>query len=190
MARFWFIFVNVGFILTHLSAQDVPVVRHHAVKATFLSWFSGSGKISYERAVFRRQTIEFTAGYIGIGHDKYKNNPAGYTVRYAHKFILSGNKTQPLNGLYLRPEWVHSKFRYDLKENRGRALSDMKSLLFTFGYQYAMHRFIIDGYFGGGYAWGKEADTHYQHGFSLWDYFGTYRKNIAMTFGIKLGISF
>ncbi len=189
MRKFLLIFVFFCLIIVPVSGENRSV-RRNAVKATFLSWFSGSCKVSYERAVFKRQTMELTAGYIGVGHDKYENNPTGFTVRYAHKMMLSGTNIQPLNGFYLRPELVYSNFRYDMKNSRERTASDMKGMLFTFGYQYAVHRFVMDGYFGSGYAWGREADTHYQHGFSLWEYFGSYRKNIAMTFGVKLGVSF
>ena len=189
MGRFLSIFVFVCFFFAHISADGISV-RHNAVKTTFLSWFSGSCKISYERAVFPHQTMELTAGYIGVGRDKYENNPVGYTIRYAHKFMFFGNNVQPLNGAYLRPEFVYSNFRYNMKNHEGRMTSDMKSILITLGYQYVVRRFVIDRYIGSGYAWGKEADTHYQHGFSLWDYFGSYRKNIAMTFGVKLGVSF
>ena len=182
---FCFCFVFVG----ALSAEDFHI-RRNAVKATFLSWFSGSSKISYERAIFDSQTMELTAGYIGLGFDKYKNNPEGYTVRYAHKFMLLGNDVKPLNGLYLRPELIYSHFRYDAEYLSERKLSEMGSLVFTAGYQYVINRFVIDAYFGGGYAFGRECDTYYQHGFSLWDYFGTDNKNIAMTFGVKLGVCF
>ena len=170
------------------SAEEVSV-RRNAVKATFLSWFSGSSKVSYERAIFNNQTMEMTVGYIGAGYDKYKNNPEGCTVRYAHKLMLLDN-TQPLNGFYLRPEAIYSRFRYNAKESSGRELSEMGTLVFTAGYQYVINRFIIDAYFGGGYAFGNECDTHYQHGFSLWEYFGIYNKNVTMTFGVKLGVCF
>ena len=172
-----------------LSAEDV-LVRRNAVKATFLSWVSGSSKISYERAVFGNQTMEMTVGYIGLGFDKYKNNPEGYTIRYAHKFFLSGNKVKPLKGFYLRPELIYSHFNYDTKNLSERKLSEMGSVVFTAGYQYVISHFVVDAYFGGGYAFGNECDTHYQHGFSLWNYFGTYNKNIAMTFGVKVGFCF
>lgn len=177
------------FTCVKISASDIPV-RRQAIKATFLSWYTGSCKISYERAVFRHQTMEVTAGYIGVGHDKFKNRPEGYTVRYAHKFILYGNDTQPLNGFYLRPEMIYSHFRYDTKEVRGRLLSNMGSIVCTIGYQYAVHRFIADLFLGSGYAFGNEADTRYQHGFALWDYSGRYYKHIDLTLGVKLGVSF
>ncbi|MDL2306332.1 hypothetical protein LJC72_13530, partial [Bacteroides sp. OttesenSCG-928-D19] len=106
------------------------------------------------------------------------------------KFMLLGNDVQPLNGFYLRPELIYSRFHYDAEEIRERKLSEMGSGMFTVGYQYIIRRLVVDAYFGSGYAWGKEADTHYQHGFSLWDYFGSYNKHISMTFGVKLGVSF
>ena len=176
------------FFFDDIFAEDVPV-RHNVVKITFLSWFSGSCKVSYERAVFGNQTMELTLGYIGTGYDKYKNNPEGYNARYAHKFFLS-NRSQPLRGFYLRPEIIYSRFRYDAKDLSERKRSDMRSLMFTAGYQYVVNRFVVDTYLGSGYAWGIECDTYYQHGFSLWDYFGSNNKNIAMTFGVKLGVCF
>ena len=172
-----------------LSAKETHP-RRNAVKATFLSWFSGSSKVSYERAVFDNQTMELTVGYIGLGHDKYKNDPKGETIRYAHKFIISGNSSQPLNGFYLRPELIYSRFYYNTKGGNSRDLSEMGSIIGSVGYQYVIHQFVLDAYFGGGYTLGKESDTHYQHGFSLWEYFGSLNKHIAMTFGLKLGISF
>ena len=188
MKKFLFLLLSC-LVCINASSKETPV-RYNAIKTTFLSWFTGSCKISYERAVFSNQTMEFTGGYIGFGWDKFHNNPNGYTVRYAHKFMLFGNKVQPLNGFYLRPEFIYSHFHYDRKNIDEWAFSKMGSTVFTVGYQYALHRFVADFFFGNGYCLGKAADTHYQHGFALWDYFNTYNKNISMTFGIKFGVSF
>jgi hypothetical protein len=166
------------------------VVRNQAVKTTVLSWFTGSCKLSYERAIFNNQTMEFTGGYIGVGFDKFNNHPVGYTARYAHKFILYGNSVQPLNGFYLRPELIFSRFKYDSRVISDRELARMADMAFTVGYQYAMHRFVADFFFGSGYAFGKQADTNYHHGFALWDYLGRYNKHIGMTLGVKIGVSF
>ena len=189
MGRILLILLYFCFIFFDVFAKEVHV-RQNAVKITFLSWSSGSFKVAYERAVFNNQTIETTVGYIGAGYDKYKNNPEGYTVRYAHKFMLFGNDVCPLKGFYLRPEVIYLRFHYDARDISERKLSEMGGLIFTSGYQYVINRFVLDAYFGSGYAWGRECDTHYQHGFSLWDYFGTYNKNIAMTFGVKFGFCF
>ena len=61
----------------------------NSVKITFLSWISGSTKLSYERAFPEiRQSGEICGSVICAGFDKYKNNPLGFTVRYGHKFFL------------------------------------------------------------------------------------------------------
>ena len=189
MLKVFHILLICSFVFANASASDVSA-RRQAVKTTFLSWFTGSCKVSYERAVFRNQSMEITAGYIGFGFDKFQNHPSGYTVRYAHKFILYGNHFQPLNGFYLRPELIFSHFHYDTKHIRERELSKMGSAVFTVGYQYAMHRFVADIFFGGGYAFGIESDTHYQHGFALWNFTGRLPKHLDMTLGLKLGVSF
>ena len=89
MSRTILILLIFCFVFVNASAEEVSD-RKNAVKITFLSWLSGSSKVSYERAVFGNQTMEMTVGYIGAGYDKYKNDPEGYTVRYAHKFLLYG----------------------------------------------------------------------------------------------------
>ena len=189
MKKLVYILLFCNLAIVDLFASDLSV-RHQAVKTTILSWYTGSCKVSYERTVLSNQTMEITAGYIGVGHDNFNNNPKGFTGRYAHKYIFYGNDIQPLNGFYLRPELIYTHFHYDTKIDRERALSKMGSAVFTVGYQYAKHRFVADFFVGGGYAFGNEADTHYQHGFALWEVAGGYNKNIAMTFGIKLGVSF
>ena len=48
----------------------------NAMKVTFLSWVSGSTKLSYERAFSqRKQSGEICASMIGAGYDKYHNKP-------------------------------------------------------------------------------------------------------------------
>jgi len=189
MRKIYAIILICSFTCVNAFASD-QIIRRQAVKATILSWYTGSCKLSYERAVLSNQTMEITAGYIGVGHDKFNNHPKGLTARYAHKYIFHGNDIQPLNGFYLRPELIYSYFHYYTKINHYRKVSEMGSALFTVGYQYAMHRIVADFFIGGGYAFGQEADTHYQHGFALWDNMGTYNKNISLTFGLKIGVSF
>lgn len=93
---------------TKSSVFDAPY--KNAVKLTFLSWFSGSTKISYERAFPKcKQSGEICASMIGAGYDKYKNDPLGFTLRYGHKFFVAGYKEErPLMGFYLRPEAIYS----------------------------------------------------------------------------------
>ena len=171
------------------KAQEI-MERRNAIKITFLSWFTGTTKLSYERSYTPVQTGELTVGLICAGYDKFKNHPKGFTIRYAHKFILINNTQFALNGFYVKPEVVWSNFNYDKRDEDYRTKSNMAGLFACTGYQWARRRFIVDGYIGIGGSVGIEADTNYHHGFILWNMFNTYCKNVAMTFAIKLGYSF
>ena len=162
----------------------------NSIKVTFLSWLSGSTKISYERAFPElRQSGELCASLICAGYDKYHNDPLGYTVRYGHKFFLPDEDNLSLKGFYLRPEVMYSHYFYN-HSSAGRTLANMGVLLGTVGYQYVYKRFLADFWVGGGYAIGSPAETHYHHGFELWHWFDRVNTNIAMSFSIRLGICF
>lgn len=156
------------------------------LKITFLSWGTGSSKISYERATLPHQTDELTFGLISLGYDKFDNDPNGITVRYAHKWTIAGHDDKPLEGLYIRPELVWSQYRYDNKSGE-RTTSDMCALFGTAGYQHVWKRLVMDGFIGIGPCLGNRADTYYQHGFITCKATGA---NIAYTFGMKVGVAF
>ena len=161
----------------------------NSFKITFLSWLSGSTKLSYERALPKhQQSSEICASLICAGYDKYDNNPLGFTVRYGHKFFV-GEQDLSLKGFYLRPELIYSYYKYDSRAGM-RTLADMGAVLGTVGYQYVYKRFLADFWVGGGYAFGHAAETNYHHGFELWHWFGREYKNLAMSFSIRLGICF
>lgn len=163
----------------------------NSVKITFLSWLSGSTKISYERALPSiGQSAELCGSLICAGRDKYDNNPLGYTVRYGHKFFMADNDEISLKGFYLRPELVYSHFLYDRMADNMRALAQMTALLGTVGYQYVYNRFLADFWIGAGYTWGDPADTLYHHGFELWHWWNKVNTCIALSFSIRLGICF
>lgn len=162
----------------------------NSLKITFLSWISGSTKVSYERAFSSiNQSGEFCTSLIGVGHDKYNNNPKGFTMRYGHKFFLNDNH-KSLMGFYLRPEIVYSHYSYDRQSDGFRTLSDETAVLGTIGYQYVYKRFLADFWVGGGFATGTPAETYYHHGFELWHYFNSVNTNIALSFSIRLGLCF
>ena len=180
-----------------LAALAAPVraeegARLNAVKITFLSWATGSTKISYERAFPEwRQSGEVCTSLISAGYDKYKNNPVGYTLRYGHKFFLGNYSAEhPLDGLYVRPEFIWSHYHYDAAATGERTLAAMGTLLATAGYQRVFGRFVADAWFGGGYAWGTPSETGYHHGFQLLDHFGLKNDNIAFSFSIRIGYVF
>lgn len=163
----------------------------NSVKITFLSWLSGSTKVSYERALpDLRQTAEICASWISAGFDKYRNDPQGFTLRYGHKFFLPDNDGLSLKGFYLRPEAVYSHYFYNLKETGERALANMTALLATVGYQYLYRRILADFWVGGGPAFGNPSETFYHHGFELWHWMNAVNTSIALSFSIRLGICF
>ena len=177
----------------HASTQPTDVQANYlnSVKITFLSWFSGSTKVSYERAFPKiSQSGEACVSMIGAGYDKYKNQPLGFTVRYGHKFFLADNQKQSLRGFYLRPELIYSHYTYNSQADQSRTLANMGAALATVGYQYVYKRLLADVWVGGGYAFGNPADTGYHHGFELWHWFDQYNPNIAMSFSIRLGVCF
>jgi hypothetical protein len=163
----------------------------NSVKITFLSWLSGSTKVSYERAFpGLNQSGELCGSLICAGYDKYDNDPLGFTVRYGHKFFMFDRDDVALKGFYLRPELMYSHYYYTRRTDGERALANMGTLLGTVGYQYVWKRFLADFWVGGGYAVGTPAETNYHHGFELWHWFGTENKNLAMSFSIRLGLCF
>ena len=176
---------------SHIKEKPTQPDYLNSVKITFLSWISGSTKISYERAFPEvRQSGEICGSLICAGYDKYKNNPLGFTVRYGHKFFVHDNDGLSLKGFYLRPEIIYSHYNYEHSMTGARTLSSMTALLATAGYQYVYKRFLADFWFGGGYALGQSSETGYYHGFESWHWFGGYNPNIAMSFSIRLGICF
>lgn len=163
----------------------------NSVKITFLSWLSGSTKVSYERAFpGLNQSGELCGSLICAGYDKYDNDPLGFTVRYGHKFFMFDRDDVALKGFYLRPELMYSHYYYTRRTDGERTLANMGTLLGTVGYQYVWKRFLADFWVGGGYAVGTPAETNYHHGFELWHWFGTENKNLAMSFSIRLGWCF
>ena len=170
----------------------------NSIKITFLSWVSGSTKISYERALPNwHQSSELCASLISAGYDMYGNDPLGFTLRYGHKFFIRQGDVS-LKGFYLRPELVYSHYNYtctntglyDCNASGAREKASMGAILGTVGYQYLYKRFLADFWVGAGYAVGNAADTGYHHGFQLCNYFGSSHDNIALSFSIRLGICF
>ena len=163
----------------------------NSAKITFLSWLSGSTKVSYERAFpQKKQSGELCASLISAGYDKYDNDPMGFTVRYGHKFFIFDNDDISLKGFYLRPELLYSHYYYTRCADGERTLANMGSLLGTVGYQCLWKRFLADFWIGAGYAAGTPAETNYHHGFELWHWFGSEHRNLAMSFSIRLGVCF
>lgn len=161
----------------------------NGIKITFLSWATGSTKISYERAFPEiKQSAEICSSLISAGYDKYQNDPMGFTLRYSHKFFVGPYDTaKPLQGAYLRPEVIYSDYKYTHSLTGRRTPARMCALLATAGYQHCFGHFVVDGWVGGGYAFGTPSETGYHHGFQLWKWLGKRNDNIALSFSIRIG---
>ena len=161
----------------------------NGIKITILSWSTGSTKISYERAFPElKQSAEICSSLICAGYDKYKNDPLGFTLRYSHKFFVGPyDVAKPLQGAYLRPEIIYSDYKYTHSVTGLRTPARMCALLATAGYQHCFGHMVIDGWVGGGYAFGKASETGYHHGFQLWKWLGKRNDNIALSFSIRIG---
>ena len=161
----------------------------NALKITFLSWSTGSTKISYEKALpERKQSAEICSSLICAGYDKYQNDPFGFTLRYSHKFFVGNyDVNRPLQGAYLRPEIIYSDYKYTHSQTGNRTPARMCALLGSAGYQHCFGHFVLDGWVGGGYAFGEASETGYHHGFQLWKWLGKRNDNIALSFSIRIG---
>ncbi|MCL1851014.1 MAG: hypothetical protein FWF70_06415 [Bacteroidetes bacterium] len=171
-------------IFSHAVAQEV--LHRNVIKVTFLSFITGSTKITYERATFPHQSVEITGGIIGWGYDKFSVNPKGGLVRLAYKFILYSKYPAPLNGFYIKPELAFSHYHYNLIDdvNCNRALSSWITVMACPGYQWVKKWFVFDGFAGIGLGMGTKVDLRYHHGFI--DRF----KCVTLTFGMKVGVAF
>lgn len=160
---------------------------HHknAFKTTFLSFYTGSAKLTYERAVKLGQSFEITMGYIGVGFDAHHRQSQGGLFRFAYKFIFFPKEDYPLNGLYLKPELATSLFNFNSEgEQIERLGSKWGTLMACVGYQWAKRIFIVDAFVGTGIGIGNPCEYHYHHGFI--DRFSL----LTLTFGVKVGFTF
>ncbi len=189
MKKFLLIFTFL--ISLAVKAEEEKRVCQNAFSTTFLSWFTGSVKLYYERAFDQHNAIQSAVGIIGVMMDGRHNDPKGLHLRtgYKYNFALT-REAKPLQGFYVKPELLFSTFEYDEKETKIRKRSTMGTLMANIGFQYIWNRFVVDGYWGIGYAVGNEADTWYQHGFMLLDMLGMKSKDISLGAGMKLGFCF
>jgi hypothetical protein len=159
---------------------------HNAFKITFLSFLTGSTKVTYERATFSRQSLEITVGVIGWGYDKFKVHPKGGLLRVSYKFILYSKSSEPLNGFYIKPEFAFSHFKHNIftEEKNDRTLSSWGTLMGCTGYQFTRKWLVLDGFIGVGAGIGTPTPLRYHHGFI------DRMKHVTFTFGLKFGIAF
>lgn len=184
------IIIVVCTIFVSISLLNAQGIDKNAFKTTFLSVYTGSVKLAYERVLRTNQTIEATIGAIGWAHDSFNNQPSGVLFHFAHKFIFSHDRNHPLHGSYLKPLLAISNFKYDTKDSISRSKSTKGALMACVGYQWAKNALVTDVYAGIGGAVGNSCDTNYEHGFMVIDRSDPAREHLAVTFGVKMGLSF
>lgn len=172
---------------------DVPTIsvdmRKNSFKTTVLSFVTGSAKLTYERAVFKGQSFELTAGIIGVGGDVKHNKPHGMTTRLAYKWIFpfSFVHDNPLNGYYVKPEFIYSSYMHEhsVKDGVFKTSIHRSALVACAGYQLVSGWFVFDFYVGAGGAWGDSCPDNYYHGFVGVNS----ESDLAFTFGLKFGFA-
>ncbi|MCL2683068.1 MAG: hypothetical protein FWE63_06260 [Bacteroidales bacterium] len=165
------------------AEQDVKSIRKNAIKTTFLSFITGSAKLTYERVTIPGQSFEITGGIIGVGFDKFENNPKGVLFRFAYKFMFLQPQETLLTGFYIKPEYAVSAFHYDAK-NINRVYSSWQTIMGCTGYQWNRKMLVLDGFAGAGFGWGNPTELRYHHGFI------DRRTHLTLTLGMKIGLAF
>ena len=191
MKRAFFSAILICLAAIAVFAEDSGINRNTAVKATVLSLFSGSAKITIELNTFDRQSLELTAGLIGAGIDiLHDSAPHGWLARIAYKFIFrpenfSGSS---LDGFYLKPELAYSSFDYNYSGAAAveRLHTDRLAVMGCFGWQFVVDPFVLDIFAGAGGAFGDSNLNNYYHGFIGLDA----ESPTAFTAGFKAGIVF
>lgn len=184
---------NIVFVLLFLSvtATAQPAqqkMRKNEIKVALLSLTSGTSKVTYERLVRDYQSIELTAGIVGLGFDKLKNsNPKGTAWRVAYKMIKPSEKNQDnqLCGFYFKPELCFSSYKYDHPE-KNRLKVNYFALMGVLGYDWVKNWFVFDIYGGLGYAFGNNNFSNYHHGFICINQ----DTPLALTAGFRIGVAF
>ena len=170
------------------------------LKVTMLSLFSGSTKLTYERAFIQygfhiTNSIEITGGVIGWGGDWLNHNRSrGGLCRVAYKIIYNPTKIycrpyppgNRLEGFYLKPEVAFSSFSYEAREGGERLHNNRLAIMGCIGYQWVCHRFVFDIFGGLGAGIGDENEYNYYHGFIALPK----GSPTAFTAGFKLGVAF
>ncbi len=201
MMRRIFLFLLLSIVAGGNLCAQVHDVPQNTVKATFLSIFSGSPRLTYERALTEHTSAEITCGMIGMGYDMLNDvDPLGYVVKAAYKYTFFGRQhdASALNGFYVKPEVQWANFVY---ANKGHS-SNAKMLLYELpcrnhvsrwsimaegGWQHLFGRFVVDIYVGLGYSWGGVNEDNYYHGVMM---FPHYDSHLAVTGGCRLGYAF
>lgn len=172
-------------ICISLTCNAKPSQNNNNLKVTILSLFSGSTKLTYERLIVQKQSLEITGGIIGAGMDILNHNGAkGALCRLAYKFIFKEEQQSPLDGFYVKPEFAFSSYSYKYEEERLSV--NRLAVMGCTGYQIVKNWFVFDIFAGMGFGVGDANKSNYHHGYIGFNSSSPF----AFTAGFKLGVVF
>ncbi len=173
------------------NSEDLFLVQNrNAVKINFLSPIMGVTTFSYERAIKPGQSIEGSAGIIGLGFNNL-DNAIGVGLQAGYKFMRSPDfyfnemrYAHILKGGYVRPELAFAS--YNLRD-KDRSVTKFAVLL-NIGKQWVFSDvFLVDLFFGLGYGYSSARE------FEDWPYFiavGSDEAPLATAWGFRIGFLF
>ncbi|MDD3280219.1 MAG: hypothetical protein PHC83_01445 [Bacteroidales bacterium] len=178
------------FFLHPVTLAQTDYEKKNNIKITLLSLMSGSTKITYERKVLPKQSIEITGGIIGLGFDFLNHNQSkGVLGRFAYKFIFPVKNHYPLDGWYVKPELAFSAYTYNHitgEMDVERLAVSRLAMMGVGGYQMVKMWFVFDIFAGFGLGIGNANLCNYHHGF-----IGLNSESLlTLTAGFKIGVAF
>jgi hypothetical protein len=170
MKHFCLILFNCCVLLTFLSAQTDSAIYDKKpilfLKLTPIAFLNGYTTIGLEHPIFKRQSLEYRWGFIGLGVQKRARTQSrnfGNFGTVGYKFLIyKDNRTQPIDRLtdwYLRPEftigrneasYIHRNYTNGSFTDEERPVNvDFKSITLAIGFQVTTHqKWMFDCYIG------------------------------------------
>jgi hypothetical protein len=191
------------------NPENYSTQKKNAIKIDFLAPMFRHVTFIFEHSLKPGQSIEASLGIIGIGYnfDEYTDQKGAF-VRFGYKFIkspdyyLRGMKyAHILKGSYIRPEILFGSYsenysyqEYNLYGYPSTTTTINERITYgafqlSFGKQFIFDDlFLVDYYFGLGYAFSHNTGGHYNDGVP---YFGVsssgYSNPISFSGGLRIG---
>ena len=173
--------------------------KRRAIKFNFFSPLFGYSQFTYEQNLAPGRSFEVSLGGIGLGKDLGGREARGLFLSGGYKFYhkpsyyLRGmHYAHILKGGYLRPQFTIGSFS-ELDPNKGYSTGERRTVTFAtvmlnVGKQWVYSDFfLLDIYFGAGYAFDSLGDEIAAHNYSSVR-IGEGGVNFAMSAGLRVGI--
>ena len=152
--------------------RDVSELKKNIIKIKPSSFVFGYTQITYERNLSPRRSFEIGVGIIGLGYDALaERDPKGFAVRGGYKFYFGKREVKHsfMKGVYLMPELAFTMYDKNVRvesdwdifhgiiksshsvilDEDGKPIYDRYrkyyvAAIANVGYQWNIHRFVID----------------------------------------------